>query len=76
MSDRPLRTDGIEGAPVHQAKRDERGDAGPSYIAPGGIFTPIRRGDTPVPPELTRATCWNDVDPADYAWNWKLKGVP
>ena len=77
-SDRPLRTDGNEGGPtpVRRAEQGERGVAGPSYIAPGGIFTPIRRGDTPIPPEPIRAACWNDVDPADYMWNWKLKGVP
>ena len=24
----------------------------------------------------TRASRWNDVDPGDYAWNWRSRGMP
>jgi hypothetical protein len=79
-SDRPLRTDEIEGVqrpfPVRRTDRGERGEAEPNFIATGGAFSPFQRGATPVPPEPARTTRWNDVDPTDYAWNWKLKGVP
>ena len=50
--------------------------AGPSFIEDRGIFTPLQRSGTPVPPEPTRPARWNDVDPTDYAWNWKVKGMP
>ena len=49
---------------------------GPGIAAFHGIYTPLQRSATPTPLEPARASRWNDVDPSDYAWNWKVKGMP
>lgn len=41
-----------------------------------GILAPFRESRAPTPAEPTRTARWNEVNPADYAWNWKVVGTP
>jgi len=41
-----------------------------------GILAPFPGSEPRSPAEPARAARWNEVDPADYAWNWKVVGMP
>jgi len=64
--------DASPGTPGGRGTRNDPGDA--SLFR--GVLTPFPESRAPTPAEPTRATRWNEVSPADYAWNWKVIGIP
>lgn len=41
-----------------------------------GMLGPFVESRVPSPVEPARTTRWNEVNPADYAWNWRIVGMP